>query len=57
MAETPFRPLSVIAGADPATPVTSVKFDPHHELVWAANENVYSNLAVVLTWVVHVLNL
>ncbi|KAH7032044.1 ubiquitin carboxyl-terminal hydrolase-domain-containing protein [Linnemannia elongata] len=41
MAETPFRPLNVIAGADPATPVTSVKFDPHHELVWAANENGY----------------
>ncbi|KAG0276121.1 poly(A)-specific ribonuclease [Linnemannia exigua] len=41
MAETPFRPLNVIAGADPAMPVTSVKFDPHHELVWSANENGY----------------
>ena len=50
MAETPFRPLNVIAGADPATPVTSVKFDPHHELVWAANENVItiSQLSVVV---------
>ncbi|KAG0202360.1 poly(A)-specific ribonuclease [Mortierella sp. GBA30] len=41
MAESSFRPLNVIAGADPAIPVTSVKFDPHHELVWTANENGY----------------
>lgn len=40
MAETPFRPLNAIAGIDPSTPVTCVKFDPHHEFVWTANENV-----------------
>lgn len=40
MADTPFRPLNVIAGTDPAMPVTGVKYDPHHELIWAANENV-----------------
>ncbi|KAG0356532.1 poly(A)-specific ribonuclease [Podila minutissima] len=41
MADTPFRPLNVIAGTDPAMPVTGVKYDPHHELIWAANENGY----------------
>ncbi|KAF9166067.1 poly(A)-specific ribonuclease [Mortierella sp. AD010] len=41
MADTPFRPLNLIAGVDPATPVTCVKFDPHHELVWTANDNGY----------------
>ncbi|ORZ06801.1 ubiquitin carboxyl-terminal hydrolase-domain-containing protein, partial [Lobosporangium transversale] len=41
MADIPFRPLNVIPGIDPATPVTCVKFDPHHELVWTANENGY----------------
>ncbi|KAF9984930.1 poly(A)-specific ribonuclease, partial [Modicella reniformis] len=40
MAETPFRPLNAIAGNDPSTPMTCVKFDPHHELVWTGNENV-----------------
>ena len=40
MADTSFRPLNVIAGTDPAMPVTGVKYDPHHELIWAANENV-----------------
>ncbi|KAF9355394.1 poly(A)-specific ribonuclease, partial [Mortierella sp. AD094] len=41
MADTPFRPLNLIAGVDPATPVTCAKFDPHHELVWTANDNGY----------------
>ncbi|KAG0230876.1 poly(A)-specific ribonuclease [Mortierella sp. GBA43] len=41
MAETPFRPLNVIAGIDPSVPVTCVKFDPHHEFVWTANEQGY----------------
>jgi len=40
MAETPFRPLNVIAGADPTLPVTAVNFDPHQELLWTANDSV-----------------